>query len=217
MRHTLLRLCLGSSLIGLALLAGCNHSRRQCNCGCETIVSSGPAVNAGDANAMAASNLRPVVQPTQLPDFGPPPTSEVVQAVHVPPPPPVEQPKPAVAESGIQQVGYVAPLTGGKEASVRRRTFTDITADPRWDHAPDYTWLIGELQYLHGRNVWRVRYASCEDEDRFGGSVTLCETGPMSEFKEGMTVRVEGRVLNEQVTDRAGHSEYRVNAIQAVN
>jgi hypothetical protein len=153
-------------------------------------------------------------QPTALPPYQPPPATEVVQAVHLPPP--VEAPKPAEAEPVIQQVGYVVPLTGGKEAPVRRRTFTDITADPRWDHAPDYSWLIGELQFLHGKNVWRVRYASCEEEEPYGGSLTLCETGPMNEFKDGMTVRVEGRVSNGQASDRAGASQYRVNTIQLV-
>ena len=217
MRHILSRLCLSTSLVGVALLAGCNHSRHQCNCDCNTTTCAGASLNAADMNQMCASNVRTVPQPTKLPPFQPMPASEVVQTVHATPSaPPVETPKATEADSGVQQVGYVLPLSGGKEASVRRRTFTDITADPRWDHAPDYRWLIGQLQFIHGRNVWRVRYASCEEEDPYGGSVTLSETGPMDEFKDGMMVRVEGRVMDPEASARAGGPQYRVNAIQVV-
>jgi hypothetical protein len=82
------------------------------------------------------------------------------------------------------------------EVQVKRRTFNDITVRPGFDHAADYSWLVGELDYNRSNNRWRVRYASLEEEDRFGGSVTLLEAGSMSEFHTGQMVRVSGHVLN---------------------
>jgi hypothetical protein len=91
-----------------------------------------------------------------------------------------------------------------------RRSFADITAKPGYAHAPDYSWIAGELQYLHSRKVWRLRYASVDEEDRYGGGMTLIEAGPMTEFKEGQMVRVEG-----QLADVTSHeSEYRVKHIE---
>ena len=104
-------------------------------------------------------------------------------------------------------------LTSAKEAVPARRIYADITASAKFDHAPDYTWLVGELQYLHVRNAWRVRYASVDQEDRYGGSVTLVETGPMDKFqKSGQIVRVQGRLLNAD--SREPSPAFRVNAIR---
>jgi hypothetical protein len=64
------------------------------------------------------------------------------------------------------------------------------------DHAPDYRWLVGRLHYVHVRDVWRIRYASPEDDDRYGGVMTLIEPAPMTGFRNGQLVRVEGHVLD---------------------
>jgi len=81
-------------------------------------------------------------------------------------------------------------------------------------HAADYSWLIGELQYLEVRNVWRVRYATVEDEDRYGGSVVLTETGPMFGHLNGQLVRVEGQLVAPD--SREPSPAYRVRHLQLV-
>ncbi len=63
-------------------------------------------------------------------------------------------------------------------------------------HARDYTWIVGQLQYLHTKKQWRVRYSTYDIEDKYGGSVTIIgEEGRMERFREGDVVRVRGRIV----------------------
>ena len=83
-----------------------------------------------------------------------------------------------------------------KEPVVKRRSNSDNTANPAFGHAQDYSWVCGELKHYDVSNVWRVRYASVEEEDRYNGSVTLMGAGPMTEFKSGQIVRVCGHLAD---------------------
>ncbi len=209
MRHLLLRVCLGTGAVGLALVLGCNHGQRPCRC-CSNkpcCGGDGPVVPApSDPNVLAAARRgAPDTLPPYMVKAATPPATQPPPAPPLPPP---------VTESCVRQVGYAEPLRGGKEEVVKRRTFTDITANPAFGHAPDYSWLVGELQFLHVRNVWKVRYASLEDEDRYGGSVTLVDAGTMTGFKDGQLVRVEGQMVNPDA--RGACPPYRVRSIQPV-
>src|SRR5262249_19173803 len=55
-----------------------------------------------------------------------------------------------------------------------------------YGHAPDYHWLIGELQQW--RKEWRLRYAPIDEEDTYGGTVTLLTEGPLENLKHGQKV-----------------------------
>jgi hypothetical protein len=79
-------------------------------------------------------------------------------------------------------------------------------------HAADYSWLVGELQYVHIRDVWRLRYASTEDEDKYGGSVTLVDTDSITGFCNGERVRVVGHLIDPH--SREPSPSYRVMSIQ---
>ena len=68
-------------------------------------------------------------------------------------------------------------------------------ARTRFGHAPDYSWLIGELRYLAVRNVWRLRFAAADEDGNPGSSVTLVDPGPMRQFRSGETVRVLGSLV----------------------
>jgi hypothetical protein len=95
-----------------------------------------------------------------------------------------------------------------REKLLERRTFTDVTANPAFAHAPDYSWLVGELRSL-GSDVWSVRFASV-DEDR--DTVILVDAPPMVDLRAGQLVRVEG-----QLVDSPGHDarpSYRVTSIK---
>jgi hypothetical protein len=112
-----------------------------------------------------------------------------------------------------QPAAYAIPVTGAKEDFARRRSYADITAKPCFSHSPDYSWVQGELQYLHTRNAWRVRYASVDEEDNFGGGMTLIETGPMDHYKDGQLVRIEGRPDHPDAKD----ASFCVRSIQVLN
>lgn len=99
---------------------------------------------------------------------------------------------------------------------LNRRDFADITADPRFSHAEDYSWLVGELNYLHSRRGWRLRYASINEEDPYGGSVSLNVSGHMlANLRDGQIVRVHGMLLDPE--SRKPAPEYRVVSITALN
>ena len=85
-------------------------------------------------------------------------------------------------------------------------------------HAPDYSWLIGELRYLAVRDVWRLRFAAADEDGNPGSSVTLVDPGPMRQFKSGETVRVLGSLvpLAEGWDPRAAYRVMRIEVPAAV-
>jgi hypothetical protein len=85
-----------------------------------------------------------------------------------------------------------------REGIAGRRTFTDITAHPKFAHDPNYRWLVGRLEYSKIRQTWTLRFASVEEEDRYGGSVTLDNPGRMAAFQTGQLVRVEGQLVDPE-------------------
>ena len=92
---------------------------------------------------------------------------------------------------------------------------------PAWmhfGHAPDYSWLIGELRYLAVRDVWRLRFAAADEDGNPGSSVTLVDPGPMRQFKSGETVRVLGSLvpLAEGWDPRAAYRVMRIEVPAAV-
>jgi hypothetical protein len=190
------------------LLAGCGHTQHAEPQTCSCVCIAAPSAR---SNVVVQNTVR---SPAPLYSPVPPATP---QMVIVPsdrlPEPPTESTsaKPAEAhDSGVLRVDENPTITLKHVEKVPRRSFADITAKPGYAHAPDYSWVAGELQFLHARKVWRVRYASVEEEDRYGGGMTLIDAGPMTEFQDGQMVRVEG-----QVADVTSHdSEYRVHHIQ---
>jgi hypothetical protein len=72
---------------------------------------------------------------------------------------------------------------------------------PGYGHADDYGWLMGELQYFSARNVWRLRYAPADQEDRYGGAVQLVGEGVPADHTSGEMVRVEGQLVNPDSGD----------------
>jgi hypothetical protein len=75
-------------------------------------------------------------------------------------------------------------------------TTTAVVSDPLasgYHHSPDYTALVGELNYNTRQGMWRLRYAPVDEEDRYGGCVTLDSGSRMMQgFKNGQRVRVDG-------------------------
>ena len=104
-----------------------------------------------------------------------------------------------------------AGLDGGGEALPKRRSFVDTTAHPSFAHAPDYSWLSGEVQYSRLSRGWRLRYASVDEVDAYGGSVTLADDPRLSELKDGEHFRIQGRIVDSEHKNIA--PEYKVESI----
>jgi hypothetical protein len=77
-----------------------------------------------------------------------------------------------------------------------RRSYTDVTAAACFAHGPDYGWLCGRVEYSRLSKGWRLRYASVDEPDRFGGSVTLVPDPKLDALKDGQYVRVTGRLAD---------------------
>ena len=125
--------------------------------------------------------------------------------------PPVSMSESHVVTSQKPAMEAVKTTSMKNDDMAPRRSFADITARPEFAHDNDYKWLIGELSYVPQKQQWRVRYTSIDDEDRYGGSVTLDASHLMEGFKSGQLVRVEGAMLNADSREPA--PMYRVNAI----
>jgi hypothetical protein len=106
------------------------------------------------------------------------------------------------------------PSSESTSEKLKRRTFGDITAKEQFAHADDHSWLVGEVHFDRKRQAWRLRYASVDEIDRFGGSVTLDCTRLLSEAKDGDLVRVEGSVVDAEASDPA--PTYHVKTVNVV-
>jgi hypothetical protein len=134
------------------------------------------------------------------------------------PPATTEKPKseidqPAPAETKTEPNTVVIPPVG-HEVFVPRRSFADITAKPEFGRAPDYSWLTGELSYLPQKQQWRLRFAAIDEEDKYGGSVTLDARIELQSYQSGQLVRVEGAMLDPESREVA--PKYRVKEISRI-
>jgi hypothetical protein len=189
-------------------MAGCGHTEHAQPQASSCVCIAAPSAH---SNVVVQNSVRSPA-PVYTPIPAATPQMVIVPSDRLPEPPtqstsakPVEP-----RESGVLRVDENPTITLKHEEKVPRRSFADITVKPGYDHAADYSWVAGELQFLHARKVWRVRYASVQEEDRYGGGMTLVDAGPMTEFHDGQMVRVEGQVAD--VTSR--ESEYRVHHIE---
>lgn len=188
---------IGTGLLAATLVAGCNQAQRQ----------------------PARMGMQPM-QTTQVYQTMPQATTVVTQLPEAQAPvekPPEQLPAaaPVKTEPEMQPASYTPPAP---KEEVKRRSYTDVTAKPGMGHADNYTWLKGELQYLHGANVWNLRYASVDEEDKFGGSVTLVEMGRQHNFQSGQMVRVEGEVVDAEAKPLGGQGyKFRVRSIEPIN
>jgi len=82
-------------------------------------------------------------------------------------------------------------------------------------HAADYSWLYGEVHYDHISRGWRLRYASLDEIDRWGGAVILAAESSLDKLKEGQIVKVQGRLL-EPANSKASPG-YRVDSITVID
>jgi len=175
----------------LALAGGCNSAQKQ------------HAVETECTQCAAAAVVHSAPVYTAAPPAMPAPAVPHIQPQ---PLPPASEYLPSVSAKFNDTV---------RDEPVKRRSYGDITADPKFSHAADYTWLVGKLQYVHGKDQWRVRFTSVDEEDRYGGSVTLQGLAHrFADFKDGQMVRVEGQVVDADSRDVA--PAYRMMDIQNV-
>src|SRR5205807_8020815 len=96
-----------------------------------------------------------------------------------------------------------------------RRSFVDLTAQPWFKHAQDYSWLVGQLHFNRTENSWRLRYASLDENDPYEGEVTLAYCSVLHYLRDGHYVKVYGH-LTDPLKKQLG-SPYKVSSMASVN
>jgi hypothetical protein len=189
--------------------------------------SYGSAVVATPANAPTAAPApkTPTFRDRLRAAFGLPPLAKKDQAAQAKP---AAQPTHPAEAPAITQASYsvYAPVTTppaapqGKQVTVQQ---SNLAVAPKFresvGHENDYSWITGQLYYVHAEGgMWVVRYANVEEVDRYGGSVVLTPTVEMRNFREGDLVNVSGEIMNNGLPVRGlGSALYRVNSIQMVD
>lgn len=228
MQRSHLRVWLGSSVLGSALVLGCGHTHHE-TCSCST--ASAEIVTSAPTTAIVQA---PEPTPTPAPAPAPQPTSPYLALARTEP---VAPEAPAVAETpavATAQEVSAAPqpvahtvakedvreelavgVTTVRAGHISQHALPDITARPEFRHSEDYGELVGQLVQVRRPDgvVWVVRFASVDDSDVLGGSVTLHEPGAMAGFSDGQLVRVQGRLLDPNST--AMRPYYRAHSIEA--
>jgi hypothetical protein len=128
--------------------------------------------------------------------------------------PPEPRAAPGPAGDTVVPSSHDRVLLEVKEELERLRCGADLPGDSARGFAADYSWLVGEVHYVHVRGVWRLRYALPEDDDRYGGTVTLSGSLAATPFQNGQVVCVEGRLLD--AASREPSPVYQVHKVTLV-
>jgi hypothetical protein len=173
----------------------------------KTLPKSKPPLTVKPADSLAAAKSAPKPAPT------PPAPMKVVdvkadKAV---------EPAPTPVAPALDKTPAVVPVSlVASRPEAPRATLVDSDGSKAHGHAPDYTWLVGELQFSYVRKAWRLRYMPVDEDDRYGGSVTFIDTGalPMANYQSGQIIRVEGRLRDPEA--REPSPAYLVKSIQVL-
>lgn len=187
------RLMLGIGLLALALVPGCRRCPQHCPCGVfpNSVIASSPA------GPRPAASMPPITGREKSAELGPLGKAELA-------------PTPG---HGIDRL--IAAERPSDPAAPAQPSDEALVGEFQPSRASDYRWLIGHLQYVHVRNAWRLRYAAPDEHDRYGGAVTLTDLGPMTEYRSGQLVRVEGCLLDPASTEPS--PAYHVQRIQSLS
>ena len=94
----------------------------------------------------------------------------------------------------------------------------DRRYETRVNRAADYSWVTGQLYYVHADGgLWVLRYAPLWKEDSNGGSVVLARDRQMDSYREGDLVKVHGEILNQKGSIFLGGPQYRVQSIELID
>jgi hypothetical protein len=85
-------------------------------------------------------------------------------------------------------------------------------------HADDYSWVTGQLYYVHAAGgLWVVRYATVDTDDKYGGSVVLAPAVNMKNFREGDLVSVAGGIADDsRASKNLGGPSYQATHVELI-
>lgn len=206
MRRFLPHLWAATGLFAALLTCGC-QSTRCCRC--------------SKSNAPAAATMNPPLTLATRPSAA---GRSIESTTRIPPLPAAARPAP-VAKTPAQATTVSLPVAEPQAPVVHTAAKVDPAPTPeqdsllsligpntagqtaagapagapgaeRFGHDPNYRWLVGTLDYSKIQEAWLLRYVSYEQDDRYGGCVTLVGPPAANLLKAGKTVRVEGSLID---------------------
>lgn len=171
-----------------------------------------------------------VIAPAPAGSYAPAPAGVIPAPVPAPPAgepiaPPKDKPADKAADKlplGDPKAGTTAPeLTPTNSKSVETETKSPFELSRRYesrvDRAPDYSWITGQLFFVHADGgLWVLRYASLGQEDPNGGAVVLARNRQMDSYREGDLVKVRGDLLNMKGSSHLGAPLFRLQSIELI-
>jgi hypothetical protein len=117
-------------------------------------------------------------------------------------------------ETSIPAGTDITPVSGAE-------TKSPFELSPRYEsragHAPDYSWLTGQLFYVHADGgLWVLRYAPLSTEDANGGGVVLARDLRMDSYRDGDLVTVHGQLLGQKSSIFLGGPLYQGKTIELI-
>ncbi len=181
---------------------------QPCNCGSSSMTEAPAPHRLG-----ILSGLRERIHNRFHPDeMGGMPSGQIIYQ-QAPVIKPVPQPAAPTTSEPPRATGIQPVSAENINLTVRKEFANKIGA------AEDYSWITGQLFYIHadgGR--WVLRYAGVDQEDKYGGSVVLKPATDMKNFREGDLVSVNGEVLTDaRASKHLGGPLYRVNSISMID
>jgi hypothetical protein len=99
-------------------------------------------------------------------------------------------------------------------AAPARKGYVDLTVQAWFGYADDHSWLNGQLIHSQATDTWRLHYASVDDPDPYGGTVTLTGSQQLEGLKDGEYVLVRGSPADPE--RREPGSPYQVDSLEVV-
>jgi hypothetical protein len=134
------------------------------------------------------------------------------------PPEKITAPKAKEVRSTPEMIDITPTASKTTESGANNPFDLDRRYEARVDRAADYSWVTGQLFYVHtDGGLWVLRYAPIWKEESNGGSVVLARDLRMDSYREGDLVTVHGEVLREKASVSLGGPLYRAQSIQLVD
>lgn len=198
MRPSVLRLWIGAGLLTSSVLCGCRQMDHAAlpEPGNGLVIET---VTVPASRSMPGSQFR-----NRQPEI-------ITRTTIEPPVHEVKLPVGDVASADRFAAGPILPISTQGEMTRDVTHAHHVVTDSPGTHASDYRWLVGVLERGPESGTWSLRYAGSQEGDRYGGSLTLVAPSPITGYRTGQLLRVQGHVIEEPL-----QTAYQVEGIETL-
>lgn len=234
MKRTQISRWLQVSVVGSLTLAGCAHNaqqvasmqaKQQPKYMTITDSTASPMIPLEAAPSQAENKATAAATPPAVP-VSAPHSDQAQVAIGNVPSIPAQSAGSLPADAGIQLVSHdqaippgtpvptVKPVVSPAENVPADRSPVTVKPSPNFGHAEDYSWLRGQVEYSRLSNGWRLRYATMDETDSYGGCVTLSGDSSLQRLQDGQYIQVQGHFCNAE--DKGTSPPYRADSFEII-